>query len=81
MQEYDSVRDKIQKIIMEQFIHDTLIHDEFLETAAVYAAKVKNPLGSDDLALAEALAIPEEAPLWKKAMRIELISLLQKEMH
>ena len=42
------------------------------------AAKVKNPLGSDDLTLAEALEIKEEVPMWKEAIRVELTSLIQK---
>ncbi len=55
-----------------------LAHDEYPETAAAYAAKVKNPLGSDDLTLAEALEIKEEVPMWKEAIRVELTSLIQK---
>ena len=38
----------------------TLQHDEFPEVSVAYAAKVKNSLDSDDLTLAQALAIPEE---------------------
>ena len=82
MREYDSIRENIQKIIMEELIREdqekilandlqrdtgsydgsfsfaaSLVHDEFPETAAAYAPKVKNPLGSDNLALAEALGL------------------------
>ena len=37
--------------------------DEFPETAAAYAAKVKNPLVSDDLTLAQALEIKDDAAM------------------
>ena len=103
MQEYDSIRDNIQKIIMEQLIREdqdrtsakdslndtgtysksysftaTLQHDEFPEVSVAYAAKVKNSLDSDDLTLAQALAIPEEISEWKESMRVEFTSLIDK---
>ena len=43
-----------------------------------YAAKVKNPLCSDDLTLAQALAIPEGVSEWKTSIRTEFTSLIDK---
>ena len=73
-EDYDSVRDNIEKIIMEELIRDeeeklktkssfqdtgsydrlysfsaALVHDTHPDVALSYKAKVKNPLGSDDV--------------------------------
>ena len=53
---------------------ETLVHDKHPDTALAYKAKVKNPLGSDDVSLAAALQNADEWPLWKEAIRVELMS-------
>lgn len=102
--DYDTVKDNIQKLIMDELIRkdqeklsnvgsldDTesysrsyafvaiIKHDENQESVVAFAAKVKISPDSDELTLAQALAIIDELELWKEAIRVEVTSLIDRK--